>query len=135
MDAQHAEPADKPVQGTSEHHVRLLAGALTGCLEAAGIVRQGAELTGPELLLFASDLKEQLLAGRDEAGKHGWVCYNGGPGAIFWSPERASLEHELSDDIRPATAYEKHLFGRFGQETADGYMIEPEPVSLPGVPA
>lgn len=115
--------------------MRLLAEALAGCLEATGVVRQGAELTGPELLLFASDLKEQLLAVRDEAGKHGWVCYNGGPGAIFWSPERDSLEHELSDDIRPATAYEKYLFARFGQESANGYMIEPEPVSLPGVTA
>lgn len=57
---------------------------------------------------------------------HGWVCYNGGPGAIFWSPARSALEHELSEDIRPATAYEKALFARFGTKTSQGYMVEPD---------
>ncbi len=45
---------------------------------------------------------------------HGWVCWNEGPGGWFWFPTREQCEHELSDDIRPATAAEKALFGALG---------------------
>jgi hypothetical protein len=48
------------------------------------------------------------------AGEHGWVCWNDGPCGWFWFPTRAECEHELSDDIRPATALEKALLNRRG---------------------
>lgn len=43
-----------------EHHLNLLAQALGNCIFAAGITRAGAALSGPELLMFADDLKRHL---------------------------------------------------------------------------
>lgn len=54
-DASHDEREE------AAHHIRLLAGALGECVQAAGITRPGAALNGPELLMFANDLKEYLL--------------------------------------------------------------------------
>lgn len=48
---------------------------------------------------------------------YGWVAYNNGPSAWFWGETREALEHELSDDIRPATALEKLLMNRIGNNT------------------
>lgn len=44
----------------SEHHARLLGQALGECIAAAGIIRPDASLSGPELLMFADDLKRHL---------------------------------------------------------------------------
>lgn len=51
--------AQQPVE-TLIHQAKLLAQALGECIEAAGITRPGAELSGPELLMFAGDLKRHL---------------------------------------------------------------------------
>jgi hypothetical protein len=53
----------------------------------------------------------------DPIADFGWVCYNAGPGEFFWSEDRKSLEHELTDDLRPATQIEKHVFNLFGNNT------------------
>lgn len=44
-----------------EHHIRLLGQLLGECIEAAGITKAGTPLTGPQLLMFGEDLKQQLL--------------------------------------------------------------------------
>ena len=49
-----------------------------------------------------------------DVGEHGWVCWNDGPSGWFWFATRAECEHELSDDIHPATALEKALMNRRG---------------------
>lgn len=78
---------------------------------------------------FAED-EGPSVVGADPA--HGWVCYNEGPCEIFWSPEKEALEHELSSDIRPATAYEKFFFEQFGKSCAGNtYSIPPEPRDEP----
>jgi hypothetical protein len=61
---------------------------------------------------------------------HGWVCYNAGPGEWFWSAERSRLEHELSDDIRPATHLEKYLLNKQDNRTHE----YDDPASMP-IPA
>lgn len=67
-----------------------------------------------------------------EADKgHGWICYNGGPGSMFWMPTEASCQHELSEDIRPATALEKMMFARFGKAGAVGYELTEEMLRAP----
>lgn len=48
------------VLGQKDHEIKLLANALGECIEAAGITRPSAGLTGPELLMFADDLKRHL---------------------------------------------------------------------------
>ena len=45
---------------------------------------------------------------------NGWICWNSGPGGWFWFKDKLSCEHELSDDIRPATALEKLLMNSVG---------------------
>jgi hypothetical protein len=52
-----------------------------------------------------------------ESAKHGWVGYNSGPCEWLWAEERSSLEHELTDDIRPATHLEKYFLNREGNRT------------------
>ena len=47
-------------------------------------------------------------------GENGWICWNDGPQAWFWFEDRASCDHELSDDIRPATPLEKVMLSRTG---------------------
>lgn len=49
-----------PVPHESEHHVQMLGQALGECIAAAGIIRPDASLSGPELLMFADDLKRHL---------------------------------------------------------------------------
>lgn len=53
-DATHDE------QEQAAHEIRLLANALGECIQAAGITEPGAQLTGPQLLMFAEDLKHDL---------------------------------------------------------------------------
>lgn len=65
-----------------------------------------------------------------QAAPHGWVCYNGGPSEWFWSEDRARLEHELSDDIRPATHLEKYLLNKQDNRTHE----HDDPTELP-IPA
>lgn len=70
------------------------------------------------------EAKEAALAHlTKEDSSHGWVCYNAGPGSIFWSMDKQSLEHELTEDLRPATLYEKYLFKYFGVATKNGYVV------------
>lgn len=52
---------DKPVEGFI-HQATLLAKALGECIEVAGITRPGTDLTGPDLLMFAEDLKHHITA-------------------------------------------------------------------------
>lgn len=56
--AMRNEPA--PVQDERDHQIRLLGQALGECISAAGIIRPNASLSGPELLMFADDLKHHL---------------------------------------------------------------------------
>ncbi|MCO2082436.1 hypothetical protein O1L52_11715 [Pseudomonas aeruginosa] len=44
----------------TEHERDMLGQALGECIEAAGIIAPGAPLTGPQLLMFAEDLKRDL---------------------------------------------------------------------------
>lgn len=44
----------------AEHHVKLLGQALGECISASGIIRADASLCGPELLMFAEDLKRHI---------------------------------------------------------------------------
>ena len=51
----------------ARHQTKLLAQALGDCILASGIVRSDLDMmSGPQLLMFAEDLKEQLLARRAE---------------------------------------------------------------------
>jgi len=73
-----------------EHQMKLLGQALGECIAAAGITRPGAALTGPELLMFADDLKEHLAEQPDtvpvprellsrhleEIGEYAWDTYD-----------------------------------------------------------
>jgi hypothetical protein len=52
-----------------------------------------------------------------EVALHGWVGYNSGPCEWFWAEDRRSLEHELTDDIRPATHLVKYFLNREGNRT------------------
>ncbi|MDM0041834.1 hypothetical protein QTI05_22530 [Variovorax sp. J22R193] len=56
-----AASASAPTEPTPEQG-RMLAQTLGECLIAAGIVRKDASLSGPELLMFAEDLKRSLQA-------------------------------------------------------------------------
>ncbi|HEB8593335.1 TPA: hypothetical protein R1A00_005499, partial [Klebsiella pneumoniae] len=47
-------------QEQAAHEIRLLANALGECIQAAGITAPGVPLTGPQLLMFAEDLKRDL---------------------------------------------------------------------------
>lgn len=64
------EPLDAPapVQQVEEaaHNINLLAKALGECIQAAGITAPGASLDGPQLLMFAEDLKEYVQHLKDE---------------------------------------------------------------------
>lgn len=62
-DASHDEQAE------AAHHIRLLANALGECIQAAGITAPGAALDGPQLLMFAEDLKRHVEQAR--AAMHG----------------------------------------------------------------
>ena len=53
-------------QEVTDYHVRLLASALGECIQAAGISAPGVSLSGPQLLMFAVDLKETVIALRAE---------------------------------------------------------------------
>lgn len=59
---------DANISATTEaaHHSQLLGQALGECVVAAGITRPDASLTGPELLLFAQDLKTHLESTRQD---------------------------------------------------------------------
>lgn len=46
----------------ASHQTKLLAQALGDCILASGIVRSDLDMSGPELVMFAEDLKELLLA-------------------------------------------------------------------------
>ncbi|MBP5947933.1 hypothetical protein [Pseudomonas sp. P9(2020)] len=48
------------------HQVDLLGQALGECISAAGIIRPDANLTGPELLMLAQDLKSHLETSRQQ---------------------------------------------------------------------
>ncbi|MGE8446621.1 MAG: hypothetical protein ACN6O1_10420 [Comamonas sp.] len=50
----------------ASHQTKLLAQALGDCILASGIVRSDLDMSGPQLLMFAEDLKELLLAGQAE---------------------------------------------------------------------
>lgn len=50
-----------------EHQVNRLGQALGECIVAAGIIRPDASLTGPELLMFAQDLKTHLESSQKQA--------------------------------------------------------------------
>jgi hypothetical protein len=52
--------SDNTQESEYAHHAKLLGQALGECIQAAGITRPDASLTGPELLLFAEDLKIHL---------------------------------------------------------------------------
>lgn len=49
----------------AEHKMRLLGQALGECIAAAGITRPEADLNGPQLLMFADDLKRYLADQQD----------------------------------------------------------------------
>ncbi|BBP82419.1 hypothetical protein PHLH8_20610 [Pseudomonas sp. Pc102] len=51
-----------PAAEETAHQIRLLATALGECIEAAGITTPGAAMSGPQLLMFADDLKQMLAA-------------------------------------------------------------------------
>nr|WP_192963457.1 hypothetical protein [Pseudomonas fluorescens]CEK42292.1 hypothetical protein PQBR57_0339 [Pseudomonas fluorescens SBW25] len=50
----------KPVDHEARHQVSVLGQLLGDCIAAAGIIREGVGLTGPELLHFGQDLKTYL---------------------------------------------------------------------------
>lgn len=61
---------------------------------------------------FGGDEKAEAVE-----SSHGWVGYNSGPCEWFWSENRKELEHELTDDIRPATHLERYLLNKQGNRT------------------
>jgi hypothetical protein len=69
-----------------------------------------------ELSIDARALHCAMLAASRDLG-HGWICYNSGPGAWFWSATRETLVHELSESIRPATSLEKAMLNAMGNTT------------------
>lgn len=84
----------------------------------------------PEISKYAvaqmrAALHAALTAERMEA-PHGWVCFNSGPTEWFWSEKREVLEHELSDDIRPATHLEKYFFNKQGNQTHEHDIAPPQ---------
>lgn len=62
----------------------------------------------------------------DQPAEHGWVAYNSGPCEWFWSATRERLEHSLTDDLRPATALEKLLLNKQGNQTHDSDAPPPQ---------
>lgn len=46
------------------HHVEVLGHALAACIEEAGIIQPDVSLTGPQLLHFASDLRNVIISQR-----------------------------------------------------------------------
>lgn len=54
------------------------------------------------------------------SGDYGWLVFNEGPCIWFWVPTFEQTVHELSDDVRPATVFEKVFFERCGQPTPGG---------------
>lgn len=65
----------------------------------------------------------------DSPAEHGWVAYNSGPCEWFWSATRERLEHSLTDDLRPATALEKLLLNKQGNQTHDSDAPPPSDLS------
>lgn len=63
--------------------------------------------------LVSQPVSEELV----EEAEHGWVAYNSGPCEWFWAQDRGRLEHELTDEIRPATALEKYLLNKQDDRT------------------
>ena len=70
LDRHFAALAAAPAQAVavpSDHQCKLLAEALGECIMAAGIVRKDIDgLSGPQLLMFAEDLKRHLAAPAQE---------------------------------------------------------------------
>lgn len=68
----------------SQQHVQELAKALGECFVAAGIIEPGTELTGPQLLMLAGDLKSQLHQQRTRpADCWRWVYVDGSCSQTF----------------------------------------------------
>jgi hypothetical protein len=63
---------------------------------------------------FCMFLFTRGAATRPSPQDHGWIVWNEGPGAWFWVETFEKAQHELSSDIRPATALEKAFFNANG---------------------
>lgn len=69
------------------HQHNLLGQALGECIAAAGIIREGVGLTGPELLMFADDLKSHLAgAVQSQAAYNAVITY------ILANPNESPIE-------------------------------------------
>ncbi|HCI0103819.1 TPA: hypothetical protein NOV85_003394 [Pseudomonas aeruginosa] len=83
-------------QEQAAHEIRLLANALGECIQAAGITAPGVPLTGPQLLMFAEDLKRDLqraaLAQPSPAGEYGDAYQGAREDIAIW--KRRALEAE-----------------------------------------
>lgn len=74
---------------------------------------------------------EPVMSSHD-AGQHGWVCYNSGPCGWYWFPTLIECQHELSNDIRPATHLEKTLFNAIGNGLEKDTLPVFSGLSVPG---
>ncbi|NVL49914.1 hypothetical protein F2S72_09190 [Pseudomonas syringae pv. actinidiae] len=79
--------AKEPTTEALAHQVQVLGHALGECIGAAGIVRQGVGLTGPELLHFAEDLRNHV-AGFEQAQ----TSYNAVINYILANPCESPME-------------------------------------------
>ena len=63
LDTKNGLPGDKEAMiADLEHQNLALAQSLGECIVAAGIIQEDAALTGPQLLMFARDLKEHVTS-------------------------------------------------------------------------
>lgn len=77
LDTNDGVPSDKEdMIAELEHQNLALAQSLGECIVAAGIIQEDAALTGPQLLMFARDLKEHVTCfGQSQAAYNAVISY------------------------------------------------------------
>lgn len=94
----YAAPVAQTAPHESEHHVHLLGQALGECIAAAGIIRPDASLSGPELLMFADDLKRHLAEQTaPQPEQEAWKVWQARASLPVGVPDREWILHMLAD--------------------------------------
>ncbi len=52
--------------------------------------------------------------------ENGWTCFNAADQVQYWSADKKQLDHEMTRDLRPATALEQVMFQQFGADARNG---------------
>lgn len=103
FDAGRTFQASRNAAAPSDHQCKLLADALGECIMAAGIVRKDIDgLSGPQLLMFAEDLKRHLAAPAQEDAERYRILRNNPRIAHRFAGLHACQRDQYVDAVRAA---------------------------------